>query len=292
MTQRILYLTESTFDFSQVDSSSKLISKYKENLPPGVYHTSLGDLTVDQIIQLSSQFDVIKLEPQGFNFDSDVYKESLILLRYLCQQKSNSNLDITQFTNHPDINTRSPQPTLWVFGCSHSHGFGLKPGESNYGQLLSQQLNMPLKLITRPGSSLHWSYRHLFNAPIESQDIVVWQLTTPNRFSKFNGDSVQEIGLGSSKDRKLVDSITEEQLFFNQISLLNTGVRFLRLTGCKFLLTSINEFGSMYDYVLEYVKYPEYCPNYGVNIDKGTDGLHAGPLSHQAIAQCLLNRVQ
>lgn len=292
MTQRILYLTESTFDFSQVDSSSRLISEYEENLPPGVYHTSLGDLPVDQIIRLSSQFDVIKFEPQGFDFDSDVYKESLMLHRYLRRQESNSNLDIVQFTTHPDINTRLPQPTLWVFGCSHSHGVGLKLGESNYGQLLSQQLNMPLKLITKPGSSLHWSYRHLFNAPIESQDIVVWQLTTPNRVSNFNGAIVQEIVLSSSKDRKLVDSITEEQLFFNQISLLNTGVRFLRLIGCKFLLTSINEFGSIYKYVSEYVKYPEYCRNYGMDIDKGTDGLHAGPLSHQAIAQRLLNHVQ
>jgi hypothetical protein len=132
----------------------------------------------------------------------------------------------------------------------------------------------------------------LFNAPIESQDTVVWQLTTPNRVSKFNGDIVQEIVLSSSRDRKLVDSITEEQLFFNQISLLNTGVRFLRLIGCKFLLTSINDVGSMYKYILEYIKYPEYCPSYGMNIDKGTDGLHVGPLSHQAIAQRLMNHVQ
>jgi hypothetical protein len=292
MTQRLLYLTESTFDFSHVDPSSKLISQYKENLPPGVYHTSLGDLSADQIIQLSSQFDVIKLEPQGFDFDSDVYKESRILYRYLCRRELDSNLDITQFTTHPDINSRLPQPTLWVFGCSHSYGVGLKPGESNYGQLLSQQLNMPLKSITKPGSSLHWSYRHLFNAPIESQDIVIWQLTTPNRVSTFNGEFVQEIVLSSSKDRKLIDSITKEQLFFNQISLLNTGVRFLRLIGCKFLLISINQFESIYDYVSEYIKYPEYCPSYGVNIDKGTDGLHVGPLSHQAIAQSLLNSVQ
>jgi len=292
MTERILYLTESTFNFSQVDSASILIDKYKENLPPGVYHTSLGDLPVDQIIRLSYQFDSVKFEPTGFDQHSDVYKETLILYRYLNNQHPSDDLKIKQFTDHPGIDNRLDQPTLWVFGCSHSYGVGLKTNESTYGQLLAQQLDLPLKLIAKPGSSLHWSYRHLLNSPIARHDIVIWQLTTPGRLSRFNGKHVEEIVLNSSKDRKLVDSLTNEQLYFNQLSLLNTGTRFLKLIGCKFVLSSINDFGSQYDYVSEYVKYPEYCSNYGLHLDNGTDGIHAGPLSHQAIAQRILNRVQ
>jgi len=293
--QKILYITESTFDFSHVNSSSKLIDSYKENLEPGVYHTSLGDLQVDQIIQLSSQFDVFKFEVQGFDVNSEIYKESLTLFQYLSKQDTNVHLDIQRFTTHPAIDNRLDQPMLWVFGCSHSHGVGLRPGEFNYGQWLSQYLSLPLKLITKPGSSLAWSYRHLFNSCIQKHDTVVWQLTTPGRLSRFNGKHVEEIVLRSSLDRKLIDSISNEQLYFNQLSLLNTGVSFLRSLKCKFVLTSIiADARSNYDYayVSEYVKYPEYCSNYGLHLDKGTDGLHEGPLSHQAIAQRLLNHIQ
>jgi hypothetical protein len=292
MTQRVLYLTESTFDFSQIDSKSTLLTTVQKDLPPGNYHTSLGDLSVDMIIQLSSQFSEIKFEPRGFDLHSDVYKETLILSRYLNNQNPSSDLNVEQFTDHPGIDDRLDQPMLWVFGCSHSYGVGLKPGESTYGQLLAQELNLPLKLIAKPGSSLHWSYRHLLNSPINQHDTVIWQLTTPGRVSLFNGAKVQEIVLNSSKDRKLIDSITLEQLYFNQITLLNTGIRFLQAVRCKFIVTSINEVGSLYEYVSEYCKYPEYCNNSGLRLDTGTDGIHAGPLSHQAIAQRVLNRVQ
>lgn len=290
--QKILYLTESTFDFSQVNADSVLITEYTEDLPSCIYHTSLGDLSVDTIIKLSSQFDVIEFAQQGFDTSSEVYKETLLLYQYLTKQHKKTGKSVLQFTDHPGIDTRSDQPMLWVFGCSHSHGVGLLPHELPYGKLLSQNLNLPLKLITKPGSSLHWSHRHLINACIQSQDTVIWQLTTPGRVSQFNGLNVQEIVLSNSKNRKLIDCMSDNQLYFNHLSLLNTGVRFLRLIGCKFAITAICDFGRMYDLVLEYAKYPEYCYSYGMQIDQGTDGMHAGPLSHKAIAQRLLNHLQ
>lgn len=292
MTNKILYITESTFDFSQVDSRSKLINKYKSNLDPGVYHTSLGDLPVDQIIKLAPQFDEIKFEPLGFDITSNVYKESSILYAYLTGKSTNGQIEITRFTNHPEIDTRLDQPMLWVFGCSHSHGVGLKPGELRYSEWLSQYLDLPLKLITRPGSSLSWSHRHLINSQIQKQDTVIWQLTTPGRVSQFNGKHVEEIVLNNCKDRVLLDSITNEQLYFNQLNLLNTGTKFLNLIGCKFVIISISDFGKHHEYLSEYVKYPEYCSTHGLHLDYGTDNLHAGPLSHKAIAQRLLNHLQ
>ena len=247
---------------------------------------------MDEIVRLADQFDTVELESSGFDINSDIYQESVMLCGYLNKQYANNLQDVKQFTTHPGISDRLECPMLWVFGCSHSHGTGLRPGELNYGQWLSQFLNLPLKLITKPGSSLAWSHRHLFNSCIQKHDTVIWQLTTPGRLSQFNGKHVEEVVLSCSKNKKLVDSVTNEQLYFNQLSLLNTGVKFLRAIGCKFAITSIIELDSIYDYVLEYVKYPEYCPSYGMNLDKGTDGLHVGPLSHKAIAQRLLNHVQ
>jgi len=288
---RILFLTESTFDFSTVEPTSTLLTKPVTELGPGLYHTSLGDMTVDEIISMSEYFDEIKIETKGFAIDSMVYKESLFLYQYLNKYKIMDHKPIT-FTDHPDIDTRTDKPTLWVFGCSHSHGVGLRPNEEPYGKHLARALNLPLKLITKPGSSLNWSYRHLFNSVLEPHDIVIWQLTTPGRLSQFNGKHVEEIVLNHTKDRKLLDSITDQQLYFLQISQLAIGVKYLRTVGCTFAITSIADFGSSYDYVAEYVKYPEYCSNYGLHLDVGSDGIHAGPLSHKAIAQRLLNHIQ
>lgn len=292
MTKRILHLTDPNFNFSQVDPQSILLSRALTDLPGEKYHTSLGDLSVDNIIKIFPQFDQIKLETQGFDQTSDIYKESLLLYNYLSKRNPNIDFEIQQFTNHPGIRDKLDLPTLWIFGCSHSYGIGLRPNERNYGQLLAEHLNMPLKLIAQPGSSTHWSYRHLFNSPINQQDIVIWQLTTPERLTQFTGFITEEIMLNSTKDRKLIDSITLEQLYFNQITLLNTGVKFLRSIGCKFVLTSITDFGCHYDYVFEYIKYPEYCPTYRLNLDNGTDGMHAGPLSHKAIALRILDHIQ
>lgn len=289
---RTLYITVSTFDFSTVEPSSTLLDEYKDNLPDGIYHTSLGDLQVDEVIRLALQFSDVRFEPRGFDTNSNVYKESFALYQYLCKRSQPIKSDIETFTDHPGINTRLDQPMLWVFGCSHSHGVGLLRGELTYGHCLSQSLNLPLKLVTKPGSSLAWSYRHLLNSPIQQRDIVIWQLTTPGRLSRLNGNHVEEVVLNTSKDRKLIDSITDEQLYFSQISMLNTGTKFLKSIGCKFVITSIHQFEEGYDYVSEYIKYPEFCSNYGLQLDRGTDGLHVGPLSHRAIAQRILNRVQ
>ena len=288
---KILFITESTFDFSTIEPSSVLLTTPINDLVPGVYHTSLGDMTVDEIIKVSKLFDEIKIEPRGFDESSLVYQESLSVYRYLDQNKQTNN-DLVTFTDHSDIATRSNEPILWVFGCSHSHGVGLKSNEDPYGKHLAQFLNLPLKLITKPGSSLAWSYRHLFNSVIEPRDVVVWQLTTPGRLSRFNGKHVEEIVLNSTNDRKLLDSVTDQQLYFVQISMLNTGIKYLRKLGCKFVFTSLTDFGSSYDHVAEYVKYPEYCSHYGLHLDYGADGVHAGPLSHKAIAQRLLNHIQ
>jgi hypothetical protein len=268
-----------------------LISEYKENLPTGVYHTSLGDLPVDQIIQLSSQFDVIKLESQGFDFNSDVYKESLILHRYLCQQESNRNLDITQFTTHPDINSRSPQPTLWVFGCSHSYGTGLRPNEKRYAELVAEGMGLPLKLIARPGGSMQWTLRHIVNAAIEPRDFVIWQIINPPRTSYFNGKHVEEICFSHTKNRHLLEVYTDEQIYFTHLSTINVGVRYLRACQSQFMLISLDH-NNEYEFRLEYSKYPEYyyCSDFAV--DLGTDNLHYGPLSNKRLAITLLNHIQ
>lgn len=292
MMSKILYLTDPTFDFSKVCETSVLLDQVKQNLPDGVYHTSLGDLRVDQIIKMSPEFGEFRLELQGFDRDSLIFYETQSVFQYLNKTELQINLPIQRFTDHTEIDTRLECPMLWVFGCSHSHGVGLKVSEKNYGQCLSEELDLPLRLITKPGSSLAWSYRHLLNSCIKQQDTVVWQLTSPERLSSFNGKHVEEIVLSSSKDRKLIDSISDSQIYFNHLSMLNTGVRYLQSINCRFVIITIMSLGKNYNYLSEYIKYSEFCSTYGSFLDHGSDGKHAGPLSHKSLAQRIYNHLQ
>lgn len=192
-----------------------------------------------------------------------------------------------------NITDREDRPTLWVFGCSHSYGTGLEPDEKNYGILLAEQLNMPLKLVAHPGTSTNFSLRHLVNADIRDNDIVVWQLTTAERFSYKENDKIYEIILPNRLEKRFVDFFTDEQLHFQQMVLCNIGSMYLRAKKVKFVITSIvSKTTPFLPLIEEYLKYPEYCATDNCRIDKGNDNLHIGPLSHRKISQILLNRIQ
>jgi hypothetical protein len=195
-----------------------------------------------------------------------------------------------------DITTREDKSTLWVFGCSHSFGMGLRKDEKNYGTLLSEKINIPLKLIARSGTSTHFSLRHLINANLNEHDFVVWQLTNAGRFSYKEKNIIAEILLTSRPKQKFIEFFTDDQMYFQQLSFLNIGVNYLRAKKVKFVITSNdNSFstnGSSATLMDEYTKYSEYCYTPNFQVDYGTDNLHAGPVSHQNICNSLYNHIQ
>ena len=105
-----------------------------------------------------------------------------------------------------DVTLRQDCSTLWVFGCSHSYGVGLNSHEKNFGKLLAEQLDLPLRLIAWPGSSTQFSFRHLLNADIREGDIVVWQLTYPERFTYSESTfKITEVNITQNPTKKFLD---------------------------------------------------------------------------------------
>jgi hypothetical protein len=292
---KILHITHPEFNFSTINSNSKLLTSVIPDLPHNEYHTSLGDLSSKEVISVAPSFDTINFYQEHFDKKTDnLYKETVVLLNYLQNFKpviGFSREPVIDFTNHPGIYDRSDTPVLWVFGCSHSYGVGLRNNELCYGKILSQELELPLKLIAKPGSSLHWSLRHLMNSNIRVGDTVIWQLTTPSRVSVFNGNHVEEILLARTSNRHLLEINTDHQIYFNHLTLLKFGVQYLRAKNVNFRLTSIEDRPET-NFRNEYSKYPEYCYAPGFNIDIGIDGLHYGPLSHKNLAFRLIDHLQ
>lgn len=289
---KTLHLTHPEFDVSQLLPESVLLTNVAQPLLGQSYHTSLGDLSTQEVLSISNYFDVINFIPNKFDVNSNIYHETVIILNYLSHRKTLTGYTLVrqqQFLSL-DVHNRPSSPTVWVFGCSHSYGVGLLPDQQNFGQHISQHTNLPLKLIAQPGSSIQWSLRHLMNANFQEGDFVIWQLTSPERISY--GYPPSELLLAHTESQHLLETYNDHQLLFNQLSLFNQGIQHLKCQSVKFAVISISSQSPLfYSCLTEYSKHPEFChvPNY--LIDLGTDGSHLGPLSHKALAQSIINHV-
>jgi hypothetical protein len=289
----VLNIIDPTFDFNCIDPHSKLLIS-GDKIIDNTCHTSVADMTTEEILNIVDQFESINFVSAGFDTTSDTYKESVILinaLRYKKPVTGHALESISQFLSR-NVTDRPDSPVLWVFGCSHGHGVGLESNEKNFGQIVADKLKIPLLKITQPGASLNWSFRHLINADIRVGDCVIWQITTPTRLSVFANGHARELLLANTLDRCLLDVNNNDQLFFNHVNLLTAGVRYLRAINSQFLLTDLTSAGyNFYEYKLEYSKYPEYVYHPNLFLDLGSDGIHVGPLSHKALAQRILDRI-
>jgi len=179
-----------------------------------------------------------------------------------------------------------------VVVCSYSSGKGLNPDEKSYGVILSEMLNMPLKLVAWPGTSTNFSLRHIVNADIRENDIVIWQITTAERFSYKEDGRLFEFILPHNPEPRFMDFFTDEQLNFQQMVLLNMGCMYLRAKKVQFVVTSIvSDTTPVEPLIQEYTRYPEFCPTFDCNLDKGNDNSHVGPLSHQKTALTIFNHM-
>ena len=299
MAIKILHITHPQFNYFALNPRSILLNNVSTDIVGSNYHTSLGDLTATEIISIIHKFDRINFVENQFEPNDGIYEDTVALLTYI-----NHNTEITNFNNtecetfidNKEIYTRPDAPVLWVFGCSHSYGTGLRDHEKRYAELVAEGIGLPLKLIARPGGSMQWALRHLVNAAIEPRDFVIWQIINPPRTSHFNGKHVEEICFSHyTRNMQLLKHLlgvyTDEQIYFTHLSAINIGVRYLRAIQSRFMLISLDH-NNEYQFRLEYSKYPEYyyCSDFAV--DLGTDNLHLGPLSNKRLANALLDHVQ
>lgn len=294
VTTKTLHLTHPQFNYSALNPESILLDRADTEISSAEYHTSLGDLTATEILSIVNKFDSVNFVNNQFKPGDGIYEDTVALLTYINHNKDVTNFSNTEcevFVENKEIYTRPDEPVLWVFGCSHSYGTGLRDNEKRYAELVAEGTGLPLKLIARPGGSMQWTLRHIVNAAIEPRDFVIWQIINPPRTSYFNGKHVEEICFSHTKNRHLLEVYTDEQIYFTHLSTINIGVRYLRACQSRFMLISLDH-NNEYEFRMEYSKYPEYyyCSDFAV--DLGTDNLHYGPLSNKRLAITLLNHIQ
>lgn len=264
-------------------------------LVDAVYFTALGDLSFDQIKTLALSAKEVYYVDNLPWIDKDALIKTQVLCNHLSQFRSiigftrvNPRLFLTV-----SVDRKYSEPTMWTFGCSHTLGAGLTNPETEvYGKLLADQLGMPWQNIAQAGTSTRWSLAHLLQANIESNDIVIWATTSAERV-RIATNLVRDYLLPCA-GKDAVAYYTDDQIIFEHLDCVNTGVTYLRATNTKFVLLDLLMYSPYFDRLeLEFSNYKEWCPTPDwYNHDIGNDGIHIGPIGQQKLAERIYNHIQ
>ena len=194
-------------------------------------------------------------------------------------------------------NRKTEGKQLWIAGCSISDGTGIRP-DQRYGQLLADELELPVSFLTRRGSAIDWASDQIIRSNIRKGDIVVWGLTSTERITYVHdGKLLSGVTVRSYDHDPELEKIVSKRELFKQntlfqynyaidrvinfckacdaqlimVGLLTTSPAFFRYVTIKenFYQYPYNiTFGSEYMNILEYV-------------DLGDDKSHPGPIQHQ-----------
>lgn len=176
------------------DVSAKLIdSTNYQHLQPGVYFTSVGDLpslvALGAVLQQANE--IIYTPPKHWSHP----KAKTWTEDYLEICLSNSDQRVIGFERDPDLlsdacqdlagHRKSKSCQIWIAGCSISHGLGVGPTQ-RYGNIIAEQLDLPVTYLTKPGSSVCWAGDQILRSDIRAGDKVFWGITSHNRLTYWN----------------------------------------------------------------------------------------------------------
>jgi len=288
------------------DSSATMAHESDEQLGPGTYYTSLGDLpSIEVLYRILNQADTIIYHPpvkwsDEKNLYSDMKTLTEFFLLYFRRRKTVVGLDLVDPTNISiDLaDTRKTNtPQLWIAGCSISHGIGVND-DQRYGQIIAQQLGLPVSFLTAPGGSNEWAGEQILMSDIRPGDTVIFGLTSFNRFV-FYANDVHHINVYVFDNYPIVrtmfgpDILDSNFLKYKSLSHIYQVSNFCKQIGCKLLFAGLLINQKDIVYVQKISNYVQLLGSHGLGPhmfhDIGTDGHHPGPLSHQWYAEQILD---
>lgn len=198
----------------------------------------------------------------------------------------------------------SPNQQIWVVGCSYAHGIGVN-ADQRYGQIISEELNLPVSFLTQGGTSNDWAADQILRSDIQSNDIVVWGLTGASRFEYSDqSDRLHNVRLENFDQIPDLSNFVNKKLLISNHMIYNTiksveQVRnYLSKLSCRLVLavfpTNIKEHDLQ---ILDYTSRLKdaiilFDTNEYTFIDYGTDNSHPGPNQHKWYANTILKHLE
>lgn len=292
--------------------SSTLISfdNFKVRLNDGYYYTSIADLpTIKDFIQILNQADtIIYSPPETWSDTKNNHSYLQHWTEFYCiffqNKKEVIGLDLIKTPdNKPSIlelldHRKTNSPQLWIAGCSISNGDGVKENE-RYGQLLAEKINKEVSFLTRGGTSIDWACDQILRSDIKEDDIVVWGLTSKERFTFSLDNQIRHVCTSYYKKFPEFNNIVNVNLLghdenntFHYVRKVYEVINICKKLNVKLILAGLLTTDPLYKYFLGINEFYQFCCINGVEfedyvLDFGNDGIHPGPLTHRWYADQL-----
>jgi hypothetical protein len=257
--------------------------------PSDIFYTSASDLNYFNFIEaVNKADDVILHKPESGQWSDDVVKQTTDLWLRKTEKYIENIRDPANLLEQTD-DRKTQEKQIWSCGCSFSAGYGLEDIDSRYGQLIANELNLPISFLANPGTSISWAADQILRANIKKNDIVIWGITSIERFMLFHKNkifnvlnlSIDDDNYDYSKDlmqKKLVDSDRIMYAIKNIFQVDN----FCKLIGANLILFPHHNLSlaKSEKILLDYITPMDNCIKPSAFVDYTNDKLHPGPMTH------------
>lgn len=269
--------------------------------------TSVEDIEIENLelvldcakeIKIVGIFDLVPTEDM-----SETNYDLLYLLNRsnkVIDKVSENSLDcMYQRLNYKSLSIERPNKntTLWISGCSVSHGTGVSPHEV-YGELLSKKLKTQMVNLSECGKSLFWAVDRLLRADIRDGDTVVLGITNLARYEWADNWKL------SAMPAVLPDKLEHIDLdyFDSPTNLLKSChyivhlINFCNKIGAKVIIANLLDITVTPIFFKDYPGYVDFSDIGIVDsnvkfLDLGTDNKHPGPKQHKHYADKIYQRL-
>jgi hypothetical protein len=258
------------------------------------YHVSLGDVELIEFINLLDTADQIVLQSKNKWSNETLLLSTLYVCRSYSHCITVKNIDAYPgpFSYVKNYSTTTAC-NLWLFGGSLVAGKGLhSPDKESFGYHLGNMLGVDQVINTaQRGCGLRRSLEILVNSDIHPGDYVVLDPTTLGRLRLYQDGNVVDLHL-SKCEKTLVLALTEDQLYYDFISGLDTFVKICNLAQVKLVFFSWQPYTTK---ILDCYNYFSQHPSWSLPatylltdpLDIGSEPSYPGPETHIKLAKIL-----
>jgi len=221
-------ITEDTAQAAQaVSADAYLITQENHDHDhTGVCYTSLGDIVdLENFYNLLRSADNITLVDKDIWSDgkgkNDPYSMAWHTINYIKILEAQNKFVPTQ--------RLSSKPCVWLAGCSTTEGVGLDFPRMRYGFRVAEELGLELVDMSKNGSSIQWSAERILHSDICANDIVIWGLTSTQRFPYYHNNELYHINHKYYEiERKWlqnyisIDELDSENLYYHNLQSIRS----------------------------------------------------------------------
>jgi hypothetical protein len=283
------------------------------DISPGTYYASLGDLNdLLNFSKMLRQADLIVYAPPDKWSDSFFGKSKMQIwtedyLKAFIHFRPIKNLPDRLVTKVPENKStilklsdvrKTDQPQLWVSGSSDTVGDGVQSNQ-RYGQLLANQLNLPVSFLAESGSSITWAADQILRSDLRKDDILVWGLTSVPRINYFQNNKIHHVYPCSKKFKNFERFLVEhdEDILYKSLTSVYQVINFCKQIKVDLFLVDLFNRDLKY-YLKDDIEILSLMRLWGRNTDDmdyedyGDDGSHPGVKTHTFFASEIFKKIQ